>query len=288
MAHLKLDILEARPLSGALGAVLYGANLKDHDNTAMWDELRQALIEFKVIAIRGQTLTPTEQFAAAARFGEPSYYPFAKGLDEVPQITPIIKEPADRLNFGNGWHSDTPYLAQPPRYTTLYALQIPPKGGDTLFANTQLAYDELSAGAKRLADGLVGVFSASLKYRPGGDRQTHHARITSMPVTNMENANRYESQHPIARTHPQTGKKAIYCSLTHTLHLDNMTERESQPIIKMLHEHATTPDFTCRLRWEAGDFTIWDNACTMHNAVNDYHGYRREMRRLTVAPETPV
>jgi len=279
---------EARPLTGALGAEIYGADLKDHANTAMWNELQQAFLEFKVIAVRGQSLSPAEQRDAAKHFGEPSHYPFAEGLPDIPQMTLVIKEPHDRRNFGNGWHSDTPYLAKPPAITTLYAVETPPKGGDTLFTNTQMAYDELSTGLRKLIDGLSGVFSASLKYRPGGNRQEHHAKITSMPVTNTDNAERYVSRHPIVRTHPQTGKKALYCSLTHTLHLDEMTEKESQPLIKMLYEHASTPEFTCRVRWEPGQMTFWDNRCTMHNAVNDYHGARREMRRLTVRPEKPV
>ena len=178
--------------------------------------------------------------------------------------------------------------AQPPSITTLYAVETPSCGGDTLFANMQTAYEELSAGARRMVDSLTGVFSASLKYRPGGNRVAHHGRMTSMPITNMENADRYESKHPVARTHPQTGNKALYCSPTHALHFDHMTERESQPIIRMLNEHATIPEFTCRVRWEPGQLTLWDNRCTMHNAINDYHGARREMRRLTVRPEKPV
>lgn len=279
---------EARPLTGALGAEIYGADLKDHGNTAMWDELQQALLEFKVIAVRGQNLSPAEQRDAARHFGEPNHYPFAQGLPDIPQMTLVIKEPHDRRNFGNGWHSDTPYLAEPPAITTLYAVETPPKGGDTLFTNTEMAYEELSKGLRRLIDGLTGVFSASLKYRPGGNRQEHHAKITSMPVTNTDNAERYVSRHPIVRTHPQTGKKALYCSLTHTLHLEDMTEKESQPLIRMLYEHASTPEFTCRVRWEPGQMTFWDNRCTMHNAVNDYHGSRREMRRLTVRPEKPI
>jgi taurine dioxygenase len=109
-----------------------------------------------------------------------------------------------------------------------------------------------------------------------------------MEDTSIENADRYESKHPIMRTHPQTGKKALYCSPTHALHFDNMTESESLPIIKMLSAHATLPEFTCHLRWEPGTMTFWDNRCTMHNAINDYHGARREMRRLTARPEKPA
>ena len=280
--------LEARPLSGGLGAEIHGANLKDHGNAVLWDEVQRALLEFKVIAVRGQSLSPIEQRDAARHFGEPNYYPFAQGLPDIPQMTLVVKEPHDRRNFGNGWHSDTPYLAEPPAITTLYAVETPARGGDTLFTNMQMAYEELSTGLRQLINGVTGVFSASLKYRPGGNRQEHHAKIKSMPVTNTENADRYESRHPIVRTHPQTGDKALYCSMAHTLHFEHMTERESQPIIKMLYEHAATPEFTCRLRWEPGTMTFWDNRCTMHNAINDYHGARREMRRLTVRPEKPV
>jgi taurine dioxygenase len=280
--------LEARPIAGSIGAEIYGANLKDHNNQAMWDELQRALLEFKVIAVRGQSLSPADQLAAAKHFGEPNFYPFAKGMEEIPQMTHVIKEPHEREAFGNDWHSDTPYLAEPPRITTLYAIETPPKGGDTLYANTQAAYDELSAGTKKLLDGVIGVFSASLKHKPGGNRAAHHKRMSTMPVTNSENADRFESKHPIVRTHPQTGKKALYCSSLHTLHFDGMTERESRPIINMLNDHAITPEFTCRVRWEPGQLTIWDNRCTMHNAINDYHGTRREMRRLTVGPEKPV
>ena len=279
---------ETRSIAGYIGAYIIGANLKDHANQKMWDELNQAILEYKVIAVRGQSLSPAEHLAAARHFGEPSFYPFAKGLEDIPQMTPIIKEAHEREAFGNDWHSDTPYLAEPPAYTTLYSIDSPPKGGDTLYANTQIAYEELSSGVKKMIDGLTGVFSASLKHRPGGDRAAHHRKITAMPVTNSENADRFESKHPIVRTHPQTGKKALYCSSLHTLRLDEMSERESRPLINMLNDHEVTPEFCCRLQWEPGQLTIWDNRATMHHAVNDYHGTRREMRRLTVRPEKPV
>lgn len=279
--------MEVRPIAGAIGAEIYGVNLKDRENKDMWDALHQALLEYKVIAVRGQDLSPAEQMDVGRMFGEPSFYPFAKGMEEFPQMTRIIKEPHERENFGNDWHSDTPYLAQPPAITMLYSVQTPPKGGDTLYTNTQVAYDELSSGTKKMLEGVIGVFSASLKHKPGGDRAAHHRRITVMPVTNSENADRFESKHPIVRTHPETGKKAIYCSSLHTLRLDEMTERESRPIINMLNDHAVIPEFGCRMRWEPGQLTIWDNRVTMHNAINDYHGHRREMRRLTVGPQTP-
>ena len=203
---------EARPIAGYIGAYISGCNLKDQGNQKMWQELNQAALEYKVIAIRGQDLSPMEQVAAVSHFGDPCYYPFAKGMDEFPQMTRIVKEPHEKEAFGNDWHSDTPYLAEPPAFTTLYSVDTPPKGGDTLYCNTQIAYEELSSGVKKMLDGMIGVFSASLKYRPGGDRAAHHRKITVMPVTNSENADRFESRHPVVRTHPQTGKKALYCS----------------------------------------------------------------------------
>jgi len=278
---------ETRPIAGALGAEIYGADLKDTGNALMWSELQQALDDYKVIAIRGQQLTPAAQYAAGKRFGKPSFYPFAKGMEGFPEMTPIVKEAHERENFGQHWHSDTPYLAEPPSLTTLYAIETPAKGGDTLYTNMQAAYEELSPGMKRMLDGVIGIFSGGLKYRPGGDRAKHHKLIEHMPVTNSENADALESRHPVVRTHPRTGRKALYCSAMHTLRLDDMTERESRPLIEMLQAHAIAPEFTCRVRWEPGQLTIWDNRVTMHNAINDYHGSRREMRRLTVGPERP-
>ncbi len=286
--ELSYQTFEAKPIGGALGAEIYGANLRQPGNEAMWIELQRALDEFLVIAIRGQDLSPADQYAVGKRFGNPCFYPFAKGMDEFPEMTRIVKEANERESFGNDWHSDTPYLAEPPSITMLYSVETPPRGGDTLYANMEMAYDELSSGMRKMVDGVTGVCSAGLKYRPGGNRAAHHKRIVNMPVTNSENADAFESRHPIVRTHPKTGKRALYCSALHTLRFDDMTERESRPLINMLNDHATIPEFTCRVRWEPNQLTIWDNRVTMHNAINDYHGTRREMRRLTVGPEKPV
>lgn len=279
--------MDVRPLGGAIGAEIHGIDLRDFRNEKMWAELRRAYLEFHVIAVVGQTLSPDDQMSVGRFFGEPCFYPFAKGMESHPHMTRIIKEPHERESFGADWHSDTPYLDEPPGTTTLYAIETPPAGGDTLYANTRAAYDALSEGMKRMLEGVVGVFSAGLKHKPGGNRALHHARIGTMAVQNAGNADRIESRHPIVRTHPETGRKALYVSALHTLRLDGMTERESRPIIQMLNDHCIEPEFTCRVRWQPGQITIWDNRCTMHNAINDYHGHRREMRRLTVGPQRP-
>jgi taurine dioxygenase len=281
-------ILQVQPISGCIGAEIYGVDLRQLDNKLLWEELKQAYLQYHVIAVRGQDLSPDDQTRAAEFFGQSCPYPFAKGMDEAhPYMTRIIKEPTERTNFGADWHSDTPYLQEPPSTTTLYAVETPPAGGDTLYANTEAAYQALSDTMKKMLDGLQGVFSASLKHKPGGNRKIHHARINTMAVQNSGEADRLESIHPIVRTHPLTGKKALYVSALHTLRFEGSTEKESRPLIQMLNDHCIEPQFTCRVRWQPGQFNIWDNRCTMHNAINDYHGHRREMRRLTVGSQKP-
>jgi taurine dioxygenase len=219
------------------------------------------------------------------RFGEPCYYPFVTGIEGYPFIFEVVKEENEMVNFGGNWHSDTTYLAQPPLATLLYALETPTHGGDTLFANTSAAYEALSEGMRALVDKLVGVNSASLKVT--GGRRKLHSPLGGMKVHDTEKAEEYEAEHPVARTHPETGRKALYLSRSHTIRFRGMTEEESRPLIDFLQAHQTRPEFTCRVRWSPGTLTIWDNRCTQHCAVNDYHGQRRRMQRLTVGPEAP-
>jgi taurine dioxygenase len=280
--------MKLRPLAGSIGAEIHGVDLRQLDNAAMWSEVKRALLEFHVLAIRGQDLTPDDQMNIGRMFGEPCFYQFAKGMESHPYMTRVVKAPDETKNFGADWHTDSHYLPEPPRVTTLYAIETPSRGGDTLYASTCDAYDALSDGMKRLLDGLVGVNSASLKYKKGGDRAAHHKRIGHMSVQNAGRARDLEAKHPVVRTVPETGRKALYLSALHTIRFDGMTEEESRPIIEMLDAHCVQPEFVCRVSWEPGQLTVWDNRCTLHNAINDYHGYRREMRRLTVGPEKPV
>jgi taurine dioxygenase len=207
-------------------------------------------------------------------------------MDGYPYIFEIVKEPEETKNFGGAWHSDTTYLSQPPLATLLHALETPVQGGDTLFSNTRAAYDALSEGMKRLVDGLVGVNSAGLKY--GGGRSSMHQGIAAMKIHDTDRADALEAEHPVARTHPETGRKALYLSRSHTIRFRDMSEAESAPLIEFLQAQQTRPEFTCRVRWMPGTLTVWDNRCTQHHAINDYHGQRRRMRRLTVGAQTPV
>ena len=276
--------MQITPIAGALGAEIAGVDVRNLDGND-WEELHHAFLRYSVLAIRDQKLEPADLMRIGAKFGEPCHYPFVTGMDEFPFIFEVVKEPGEKKNFGGAWHSDTAYLKQPPLATLLHAVQTPSHGGDTLFANTAAAYDALSEGMKKLVDAQVGVNSAELKY--AGGRTKQHGNIKAMKIHDTESATDYVAEHPVARTHPDTGRKALYASRSHTTHLKGMTEEESAPLLNYLFQHQTRPEFTCRVRWAPGTLTVWDNRCTQHNAVNDYHGQRRHMRRITVGAQTP-
>ncbi len=282
---MSYDRIEVTPLAGALGAEIRGVDLRRLDNQT-WSEVHEAFLEFHVLAIRDQELSPDDIMTTGRRFGEPNFYPFVTGMDGYPYIFEVIKEPSETRNFGGGWHSDTTYLPQPPLATLLYALETPARGGDTLYCNTAAAYDALSDTMKDLLGRLKGVNSAGLKH--SGGRSAHHAAIGGMKIQGADTADSYEAVHPVVRTCPDTGRKSLYVSRAHTIRFEGMTEDESRPLIEWLQAHQIRPEFTCRVHWEPGTLTVWDNRCTQHNAVNDYNGQRRVMRRLTVGPQTPI
>lgn len=280
------ETIEVRPLAGALGAEIDGVDLKREQGNRTWSEIYRAFLEHVVIVFRDQDLSLDDMMAVGRRFGEPSDYPFVKGIDGYPQIFEIIKEAQESKNFGGAWHSDSTYLEQPPLGTMLYAVETPAYGGDTLFANQYLAYEALSEGMRAMLDGLVGVNNASLK--SGGGRVSRQGDIASMKTQSLAEAEAIEALHPVVRTHPETRRKALYLNRSHTIRFKDMTEAESEPLIQFLANHAVRPEFTCRVNWAPGTLTIWDNRCAQHFAINDYTGQRRVMRRLTVGPETPV
>ena len=272
--------IEVRPITGALGAEIDGVDAARPLGDEVIAEIRRAFLDHLVIFLRSQTLTPQAQLAFARRFGEPMEYPQLKGLPECPLITPVVKLKHERVNFGGIWHSDTTYLARPPMASMLYAVEIPPYGGDTLFANQYLAYESLSDGYRKMLDGLVGV-SSSLK---ADASRTREDRLRAAGVEHKA----LVAEHPVVRTHPETGRKALYVNVGHTTHFKGLTEDESRPLLDYLFQHQVLPEFTCRLRWERGSLAFWDNRCTQHNPVNDYHGFRRVMHRVTLAGDAPV
>jgi taurine dioxygenase len=269
------------PVSGLIGAEISGVDLASAVVPETVAEIRQALLEYNVVFLRGQELTSDQFLAFGQQFGEPSEYPLLPGLPGFPMITPVVKRENETVNFGGVWHSDTTYLPEPPMATMLLARTVPPVGGDTLFANMYAAYDALSDGMKHLLSGLVGVSSS----RKADAMRTREDRVSEAGRPNSDNE--LIGEHPVVRTHPETGRKALYLNIAHTVRFVGMTEEESAPILHYLYEHSVRPEFTCRFSWAVGSMAIWDNRCTMHNPVNDYHGYLREMHRITLRGDAP-
>jgi taurine dioxygenase len=274
-------MLEIKKIAGALGAEILGIDLSKPLSQDLAREIRHAFLEHLVVFFRGQNLTPAQFLAFARGMGEPVEYPFVKGLPEHPEIIQVMKLEHERTNFGGIWHTDTAYLELPPMGSMLLAREVPPVGGDTLFANQYLAYETLSSGMRRLLDGLTGVNSSA-------KADVTKTREDRMRTDAREDARReYLAEHPVVRTHPETGRKSLYVNVAHTGRFKDMTEEESEPLLSYLFQHQVRPEFTCRFQWEVGSLAFWDNRCTLHNPVNDYHGYRRVMHRITLAGDQP-
>src|SRR5436309_7668452 len=273
--------ISVQPVAGALGAEISGVDLAKDLSDDTVAAIRRAWLQHLVIFFRDQDLSPAEFLAFARRFGEPVEYPFVKGLDEFPEIIPVLKLEHERVNFGGIWHSDTAYLDVPPMASMLVAREVPVAGGDTLFANMYLAYESLSAGMRRVLEGLVAV-NSSAKADTTKTREDR-MRDGANPAARAE----YVAEHPVVRTHPETGRKALYVNGGHTVRFKGMTEEESAPLLRFLFAHQTRPEFTCRFRWEVGSLAFWDNRCAQHNPINDYHGSRRVMHRVTLAGDKP-
>jgi taurine dioxygenase len=268
------------PIAGALGAEIAGVDLASDLDDATVAEIRRAWLDHNVVFFRDQQLDPDRFLAFARRIGEPVEYPFVKGIDGSPDIIAVANLPHESVNFGGIWHSDTVYLERPPMGTMLLACEVPPYGGDTLFANMYAAYDALSPGMKQMLDGLRAVHSSAR----ADVSKTREDRIRD---SGADAETEYVSEHPVVRTHPETGRKALYVNVAHTSHFAGMTEEESRPLLEYLFAHAVRPEFTCRFRWEPGSLAMWDNRCAMHNPVNDYHGFTRRMLRITLAGDVP-
>lgn len=273
--------VRVRPISGALGAEISGVDLSHDLDDATVAAIRRAWLDHGVVFFRGQDLPPARFLAFARRFGEVIEYPFLRGLEDYPEIIPVVKLEHERSNFGGVWHTDTAYLDVPPMGTMLVAREVPPAGGDTLFASGTRAYEALSDGMKRLLAGLHAVNTSAKAdvTKTREDRMKDGARSDAR--------HEYAAEHPVVRTHPETGRKSLYVNVAHTQGFVGMTDEESAPLLAYLFQHQVRPEFTCRFRWEPGSVAFWDNRCTLHNPVNDYHGFRRVMHRVTLAGDPP-
>jgi taurine dioxygenase len=279
--------IEVKQIAGALGAEVRGVDLSQDIGNAVFSEIQQALHANLVIFFRDQYLTPDEHKNFGRRFGTLNIHPQYVPLEEHPEVLPVLKEPDETKNIGDVWHTDVSFLEQPSMGSILYAHEVPKAGGDTMFANQYLAYESLSEGMKEMLDGMTAVHSDRVLSNPTNATERNEGRSTRIrdnAMTDEEIAN----EHPVIRTHVGTDRKCLYVNRPFTVQFSGMTEAESQPLLEFLYAHATRPEFTCRFRWEKHSVAFWDNRCTQHYALNDYHGHRRTMHRVTVNGERPV
>jgi len=230
---------------------------------------------------RHQNLSSQQFMAFARAMGEPVEYPFVKGFTDFPHIIEVKKLAHEKVNFGGIWHSDTTYLETPPMGSMLLAREIPPYGGDTLFACQYAAYEALSDTMQRMLQGLQGISTSS----KADVSKTREDRIQSDGMASAPAS--FSCTHPVVRTHPETGRKALYVNVAHTAGIEGLTEAESAPLLAFLFQHQVKPEFTCRWAWEPDAIAFWDNRCTQHNPINDYHGFQRILHRITLQGEKP-
>ena len=271
--------MEVITQSSVIGAEIRGIDLAAGLDDGQVGEINQALLDHQVIFFREQRLAPQQYNDFASRFGPLQDYMFADGLDGFPFITEIIKTETETEGFGSFWHSDSAYLEKPPKITMLYAREIPPRGGDTLFADMYTACEELSPGLRSALESLRAVNSASVVPRDEG--------IYDEVKSKNSDKSGQCAIHPVIRRHDETGRGALYVNSIHTLCFAGMTRAESLPLLGYLYSRVTRPEYCFRLRWRQNTLALWDNRCTQHYALNDYHGYRRVMHRIIVGGDKP-
>jgi taurine dioxygenase len=268
-------------IAGALGAEIHGIDLAAGLTDENAAEIRRIWLEHGVVFFRDQRLDSGEFLRFARSMGKPIEYPFVRGLPDYPEIIEVKKLEHERHNFGGLWHTDTAYLQCPPSATMLIARELPPYGGDTEFASNSAAYEALSDGLKATLAGLRAINSSA----KADATRTREDRIGSDGRADARKE--YIGEHPVVRTHPETGRKGLYVNFAHTVRFVGWSEQESAPLLQYLFHHQQKSEFTCRFTWRMGSLALWDNRCVLHNPVNDYHGFRRVMHRITLAGDQP-
>ena len=269
--------INVKPLSGNIGAEIDGVNLKKISKE-QFNEIKIVFGKYGVIFFRNQNLSPEEEIIFAELWGEININRFFTNLEGYPKIALVSKEPDQKKNIGGAWHTDHTYDLEPAMGSILFAHQVPKKGGDTLFSSMYAAYETLSDGLKDTLKNMYGRHSSRHVF---GTSRAERNDDTVGRIINSDKA-KQDAIHPVVITHPQTGKKALFVNPTFTLGFDGWSDEESKPLLNYLYSHATKPEFTCRFKWEEGSIAFWDNRSTWHLAVNDYHGERRLMHRITI------
>ncbi len=258
-------------------------DLADDLSDQVISEIRQALLDHCVIFFRDQNLDVDSHKAFVRRFGEIFIHPNFRGTQADPEVVNVVRNPGDARIVGERWHHDTTMVEEPPMGAVFYASEVPPYGGDTLFANQYLAYETLSPALKALLDGLR-VKHTDIKIA-GPQAAVSKSRTTA--VREDPDWRETINFHPAVITHPETGRKALFVNHSHCVAFEGMTEEESKPLLNYLMDHGQRPEFTCRFRYETGSVVFWDNRCVKHMAVNDAGPFRRVARRIQIQGVRP-
>jgi len=275
-------LFTAHKITPNIGAEIVGLHLSADLPPRVCEKLYQYWLDYKLLVFRDQDLSPDQQLGFTRLFGEVDKYPFLEGLPEHPLVAPVLKLAHETINFGGIWHSDTSYLECPAAGASLYAVEIPEIGGDTIFCNMAAAFRALPEEMQARLDGLCAINISS------------NPAVAATRIDRASNANSntkkrvYRQKHPVIRRHPETGEKILYVNQAHTESIDGLSMTESEDLLSQLFEQARQPEFQCRLKWGPGTLVLWDNRSTQHYPVNDYHGFKRLLHRVSLKGERPA
>ncbi|MEM7322841.1 MAG: TauD/TfdA family dioxygenase [Actinomycetota bacterium] len=277
----RYQTITVSPLSPDVGAIIDGVDIAAGVSDEQLGEVRQAFTDHGVIFLRGQDLRPDQHIDFAERWAPINVNRFFAAVPGHPLIAEVRKEPEQTRNIGEGWHTDHSYDQIPAMGSMLYAKEVPPIGGDTLFAGMAAAFDALSDGLQaQLLTMRAEHTSRRVFGRQAPTLDTNTPDATKR-IGNPEAATQ-DAVHPVVIKHPLSGRPCLYVNRAFTIRFEGWTEEESAPLLEYLYRHAAKEQFTCRFRWEPGSLAIWDNRAVHHKALNDYHGYRRLMHRITL------
>lgn len=280
---MKFDLIHVRPLNPVIGAEIHGVDLSKPLGEATFKEIEAALHKYLVIFFRDQALDPESHMRFARQFGElEPPHPFFPKIESHPQIS-VLENDEARPPETNVWHTDVTWRDKPPLGSVLYGAEIPASGGDTLWANMYAVYDSLTDGEKEQFEGMraihsIEVFDASGNYDNAKDKNALAEILAKYPPRS----------HPIVRTHPVTGRKALFVNATFTQQIEGMERAESDALLQPLYDKVKTPEFQVRFNWTSGAVAVWDNRATQHYAVADYWPQYRRMHRITIQGDAPV
>ena len=273
-------MIEVLPLTPAIGAEVRGVDLRRPLDPETVRAIERALLDHLVIFFRAQSITPEQQIAFARCFGEISIPPFAPRYGTNPELV-VLDQKSPKGEGADAWHSDNTFMAEPPMGSILRAVELPPLGGDTCFASMVAAYEALSPPIRGMIEGLRAVHDLTLPLQRG--------IAAGHTTANLEEMQRQwpPVEHPVARTHPVTGRKALFVNANSTTRIVGLGERENAVLLPFLVDHVRSPEFQCRFRWREDSIAFWDNRCTQHRPVNDYWPAHRRLERITVAGDVP-